>query len=1000
MKVFIKIMLWFFICSYSLIGQVTNLNDSGAGSLRQEIADAVAGSTISFSVTGTITLVTELTIGKNLTINGPGVANLTISGNNACRIFNISGGTTIVNINNLNITKGLSINYGGGIENDNSTLNITSCVISNCKANGAGNGHGGGIDNYHGTVNIDRCRIIDNTAQNEGGGVRSETGILSIVDSAIEGNTGSNGGGISLVSASGTTELTRCTISGNKATLGTEPYGGGIIFKSGDLTLTNCTISGNHSEQGGGAIIDGSSGTLNIYQCTIVNNTASNGGGGLQLRDITANIRNTILAANTGPDGNNFYSEIIGSYTGGSLNSLGYNLCDGNLTDFGSIGDQTNATLNIVALTDNGGYTKTHELLLGSDAMDTIPEGGNSYNSAPATDQRGTARPQGANVDVGAYETALVLTVSTQAVTSITTTTATGNGNITSLGSSNPTSYGVCWNTGGTPTISDNTTNEGATSSTGAFTSNITSLNASTTYYVRAYATNLGGTSYGVQVSFTTLATPPTVSTQAVTSITSTTATGNGNITSLGIPNPTSHGFCWNTSGNPTNADYFVDNGGISVTGNYLSPLTDLAPGTTYYVRAYAVNEAGTAYGKSVTFKTIEVTPVITIINPKDSDISNGTISIKAHSSIMANPVEFYIDDDFLGNGVHSSASNSTILIPKQIKFNIDNAKYLFINNNNQLKKVLSDGQIENVFSTDLKVKNINLNSYGEVFVDFIDKIILEDNNFYNHIKINIVYNTVSGIKESERNDLFLETVDKFKKNIFLDLKERLSIDQKIVNVFDVDINEYIAIGYNEATYNYSIISTLKDISDNNFKTIAFLKRNPVKVIKNTIIHLNRATTETILNFKIPDNEIMNNINYVIDWNTMNYSEGIHKVKVSAYDKYSRAFSDEIEVLVRNFKIKLNALRKEDSAYTFKIHFAELIFTIDNSKGLPVAKYTVLRSTAGGIFEFITEIEPSILVENSYTFYDNIDKNTSYTYKIIAYDSTRNILSESEEKSI
>ena len=97
-------------------------------------------------------------------------------------------------------------------------------------------------------------------------------------------------------------------------------------------------------------------------------------------------------------------------------------------------------------------------------------------------------------------------TVTTQAVSSIATTTATGNGNITSLGVPNPTQYGVVWSKSSNPTVALTTkTTQGAASATGAFTSSITGLAANTTYYVNAYATNTGGTSYGTEVSFTTL---------------------------------------------------------------------------------------------------------------------------------------------------------------------------------------------------------------------------------------------------------------------------------------------------------------------------------------------------------------------------------------------------------------------------------------------------------------------------------------------------------------
>lgn len=104
-------------------------------------------------------------------------------------------------------------------------------------------------------------------------------------------------------------------------------------------------------------------------------------------------------------------------------------------------------------------------------------------------------------------------TVTTQAVNDINVTSAIGNGNITNLGVPNPTQYGVCWNTTGNPTIADSKTEEGATSATGAFTSSITGLSNCQTYYVRAYATNTEGTSYGAEVSFTTLDnTNPTIS--------------------------------------------------------------------------------------------------------------------------------------------------------------------------------------------------------------------------------------------------------------------------------------------------------------------------------------------------------------------------------------------------------------------------------------------------------------------------------------------------------
>ncbi|HNW53550.1 MAG TPA: hypothetical protein PKN21_04725, partial [Bacteroidales bacterium] len=98
-------------------------------------------------------------------------------------------------------------------------------------------------------------------------------------------------------------------------------------------------------------------------------------------------------------------------------------------------------------------------------------------------------------------------TVSTTSVSSITGSSAASGGNISADGGSAVTARGVCWNTSGTPTISNSHTSDG--SGTGTFSSSITSLSAGTTYYVRAYATNANGTAYGAQVSFTTSSTPP-----------------------------------------------------------------------------------------------------------------------------------------------------------------------------------------------------------------------------------------------------------------------------------------------------------------------------------------------------------------------------------------------------------------------------------------------------------------------------------------------------------
>lgn len=196
----------------------------------------------------------------------------------------------------------------------------------------------------------------------------------------------------------------------------------------------------------------------------------------------------------------------------------------------------------------------------------------------------------------------------TTAVSSITTTTASSGGTITSDGGASVTARGVCWSTSANPTISDSKTTDAT--GTGTFTSSLTGLTAGTLYYVRSYATNSSGTSYGTQVSFTTasITVPVLAATTAASSVTGTTASSGGNVTSDGGASVTARGVCWSTSSNPTTSDSKTSDG--TGTGTYTSSLTGLSGGTQYYVRAYATNSAGTAYGTEINFTTSANLPV------------------------------------------------------------------------------------------------------------------------------------------------------------------------------------------------------------------------------------------------------------------------------------------------------------------------------------------------------------------------------------------------------
>lgn len=197
-------------------------------------------------------------------------------------------------------------------------------------------------------------------------------------------------------------------------------------------------------------------------------------------------------------------------------------------------------------------------------------------------------------------------TVTTNTVTNIITNSATCGGNVTFDGNATVTARGVCWSTSPNPTIEkDNKINNG--NGTGSFTSYMSGLKDGTTYYVRAYATNEKGTSYGEEKTFTTVeVVKPTVKTNAVTNITTNSATCGGNVTFDGNSTVTARGICWSVSKNPTiNDNKTIDGTGV---GLYSSELSNLSENTSYYVRAYATNEKGTSYGEEKSFTTVEIT--------------------------------------------------------------------------------------------------------------------------------------------------------------------------------------------------------------------------------------------------------------------------------------------------------------------------------------------------------------------------------------------------------
>ena len=373
--------------SSNLVFIVNSTNDVDDGvpgiahcSLREAInaANATPGTnTINFAaeipglhtgVTGTITLSNgELTITNSVNINGPGAANLTVSGNNTSRVVTTTG-TGPVHLSALTIADGISPN-GAGILNT-TFLTISKCAIVN---NNAQPGDGGGINNAawgEGDVVVQDSLISSNSAR-LGGGIYSGGGSVAVIHSTISSNHGtSSGGGVFTRSV---IVMTNATVSGNSISVGRETFGAGIALV-------------------------GDGGRGDISSSSIVSNAVGVGIVG------TLSLQNTIVAGNGSADCS---SSII--------DSLDYNFIQN--TNGCTITNLTahniyNQDPKLGPLAYLGGPTPTHALRYDSPALNAGNSGGLN------TDQRGFPRPLGPAAvsggdgsDIGAYEADPILRI-------------------------------------------------------------------------------------------------------------------------------------------------------------------------------------------------------------------------------------------------------------------------------------------------------------------------------------------------------------------------------------------------------------------------------------------------------------------------------------------------------------------------------------------------------------------------------------------------------------
>ena len=230
---------------------VTNNLDSGAGSLRDTIAASRSGDLINFdpSLNGQTIILTsgELAISWSLDIEGPGGKQppVTISGNEASRVFDITNSSALVTLANLDIVNGLA-GEGGGLLNQGGAVSLSHCNVTFNQAQGdatsSGDAMAGGLASVGGTLTLNQCVVDDNEAvgpfstsgHGQGGGIDIVNGTLTVADGEVAGNEAI--GGIVPSGQSGDGE------------------GGGIYAADSSLTIKHCQFTGDDATGGGACI--------------------------------------------------------------------------------------------------------------------------------------------------------------------------------------------------------------------------------------------------------------------------------------------------------------------------------------------------------------------------------------------------------------------------------------------------------------------------------------------------------------------------------------------------------------------------------------------------------------------------------------------------------------------------------------------------------------------------------------------------------------------------
>ncbi|HKP03643.1 MAG TPA: choice-of-anchor Q domain-containing protein [Chthoniobacterales bacterium] len=367
------------------------------------------------------------------------VANCNISGNSApgyggggiCNDGATAGAAMLTITDSTISDNSVEQGLGGGIYNlgENASGHAVATITGSTISGNFAHGFGGGIcndgqDSGSAALTITDSTVTDNSADIYGGGIDNDGDFSSDVTAIVtnctvsSNSSGQEGGGLSnhgsSSSGGGILEIANSTISDNSAF----QYGGGIKNNRAQVKITNSTLSGNKTTwingTGGGIYNSAFVGQLlDIANCTFSGNSASSFAGGI-LNGGPLRIGNTIFNAGLGTNITN---------QGGTVTSRGYNLSSDNGGSFlTAAGDQINTNPMLGPLQNNGGPTSTHELLMGSPAINT---GDPNYAPPPDTDQRGPGFPRNISgrIDIGSFEVQTLLPTPTPGPTGTPTPT-------------------------------------------------------------------------------------------------------------------------------------------------------------------------------------------------------------------------------------------------------------------------------------------------------------------------------------------------------------------------------------------------------------------------------------------------------------------------------------------------------------------------------------------------------------------------------------------------